>query len=86
MGYTVPARQVDYADADGHRKVDEYRQGVEDLENEGGQQEVEGAGSESRGPARKDQRSRKRNVAGNDSTGDAEDDGGHGEAEANNEE
>ena len=40
-GYTVPAQQADYADADGHRKVADYRQGVEDLEgkNEADQQE-----------------------------------------------
>ncbi len=31
--YTVSARQADYADADGHKKVGDYRKGVEDLEN-----------------------------------------------------
>ena len=31
--YTVSARQADYADAEGHRKVRDYRKGVEDLEN-----------------------------------------------------
>ena len=31
--YTVSARQADYADAEGHRKVSDYRKGVEDLEN-----------------------------------------------------
>ena len=36
--YTVSARQGDYADADGHRKVGDYRKGVEDLEK-GGQGE-----------------------------------------------
>ena len=30
--YTVSARQADYADADGHRKVGDYRKGLEDLE------------------------------------------------------
>ena len=30
--YTVSARQADYADADGHRKVGDYRKGVEDPE------------------------------------------------------
>ena len=30
--YTVSARQADYADADGHRKVGDFRKGVEDLE------------------------------------------------------
>ncbi len=29
--YTVSARQADYADADGHRKVGDYRKGIEDL-------------------------------------------------------
>ena len=36
--YTVSAREGDYADADGHRKVGDYRKGVEDLEK-GGQGE-----------------------------------------------
>ncbi len=30
--YTVSARQADYADADGHRKVGDFRKGVDDLE------------------------------------------------------
>ena len=33
--YTVSARQGDYADADGHKKVGDYRKGVEDLEKGG---------------------------------------------------
>ena len=36
--YTVSARQADYADAEGHRKVGDYRKGLEDLEG-GGQEE-----------------------------------------------
>ena len=36
--YTVSAREGEYADADGHRKVGDYRKGVEDLEK-GGQGE-----------------------------------------------
>ena len=32
--YTVSHRQVDYADADGHRKVDGYRRGIGDLESD----------------------------------------------------
>ena len=56
-GYTVPARQVDYGDADGQRKVSEYRQGVEQLENEGGREE--GPEGE-QAPQRKRQRSRRR--------------------------
>ena len=59
-GYTVPARQADYAEADGHRKVAEYRQGIEDLENEGegGQQEEKSQAEQ--GPSRKNQRSRRK--------------------------
>ena len=30
--YTVSDRQAGYADADGHKKVDDYRKGVEDIE------------------------------------------------------
>ena len=32
IAYTVSARQADYADADGHKKVGDYRKGVEDIE------------------------------------------------------
>ena len=32
-GYTVSARQVEYADADGHRKVDQFQKGVDDLKD-----------------------------------------------------
>ena len=35
--YTVSDKQADYADAEGHRKVGDYRKGVEDLEESGGQ-------------------------------------------------
>ena len=31
--YTVSAREGDYADADGHKKVDDYHKGVEEIEN-----------------------------------------------------
>ena len=37
----VSARQADYADADGHRKVGDYRKGVEDLENARREEEAE---------------------------------------------
>ena len=40
--YTVSARQADYADADGHRKVGDYRKGIEDLENAAQEGEAEG--------------------------------------------
>ena len=36
--YTVPARQVAYGDAEGDLKVEEFRRGVEDLKEDGGQQ------------------------------------------------
>ena len=39
--YTVSARQADYADADGHRKVGDYRKGVEDIENARREEEAE---------------------------------------------
>ena len=79
-GYTVPAQQADYADADGHRKVEDYRQGVEELENqgEGGRQEEKPETEQ--GPGRKDQRSRRKGASVNpaaDETGD----GGGQEAE-----
>ena len=33
--YTVPAREGVYADADGHKKVDDFHKGIEDLEQGG---------------------------------------------------
>ena len=39
--YTVSARQADYADADGHKKVGDYRKGVEDLEHARREEEAE---------------------------------------------
>ena len=33
--YTVSDRQADYADAEGHKKVGDFRKGVEDLERTG---------------------------------------------------
>ena len=38
--YTVSERQADYADADGHKKVDDYRKGVEDIENAAQEEEA----------------------------------------------
>ena len=61
-GYTVPARQVEYGNADGHRKVVDYRQGVQDLEEEGEQQEEPKAEP---GPERRRQRSRRRGTSAN---------------------
>ena len=73
-GYTVPARQADYADADGHRKVADYRKGIEDLEEEGKQKdEPEKEPEAEQGPGRRRQRSRRRgasaNPAGNETGG-----------------
>ncbi len=69
-GYTVSSQQADYADAEGHRKVEDYRQGVEDLENqnEGGQQEAKPKAEQS--PGRKDQRSRRKGGAANPAADD----------------
>ena len=39
--YTVSARQADYADADGHKKVGDHRKGVEDLEHARREEEAE---------------------------------------------
>ena len=84
-GYTVPARQVDYGDAEGHRKVSDYRQGVEDLEEEAKQEsEPENKPETKQAPQRKRQRSRRRaapdNATGNGGGGDEKVDGGAGEA------
>ena len=58
--YTVSARQADYADADGHRKVGDYRKGIEDLET--AKQEERAAEPD---PARRKQTSKRRpNAAG----------------------
>ena len=53
--YTVSARQADYADADGHRKVGDYRKGVEDIET--AKQEERAAEPD---PARRKQTSKRR--------------------------
>ena len=51
----VSARQADYADADGHRKVGDYRKGVEDIET--ARQEERAAEPD---PARRKQTSKRR--------------------------
>ena len=59
--YTVSARQADYADADGHRKVDDYRKGVEDIETA----RQEGRPEAEPDPERRKQTSKRRpNAAG----------------------
>ena len=58
--YTVSGRQADYADADGRRKVDDYRKGLEDIEKGGAQEEKPDAGQE---PERRKQTSRRRTAA-----------------------
>ena len=69
--YTVSARQADYADADGHRKVGDYRKGVDDIEKGRAQGE---AGEGKRGPdSRKQTGKRKADSAnaGEHETGEA---------------
>ncbi len=75
--YTVSARQADYADADGHRKVDDYRKGVEDIETA----RQEGRPEAEPDPERRKQTSKRRADAagaGRDGAGEAAD----GEEEA----
>ena len=66
--YTVSQRQADYGDAEGHKKVGEYRKGVEDLE-EDGDQEGERGEEAPQEPERRKQTS-KRREAGADARGD----------------
>ena len=69
--YTVSARQADYADADGHKKVGDYRKGVDDIEKGRAQEE---AGEGKRGPdSRKQTGKRKADSAnaGEHETGEA---------------
>ena len=56
--YTVPAPQIAYGDAEGDLKVEEFRRGVEDLENDGQEEKKEAQ----REPERRRRRSR-RNAA-----------------------
>ena len=44
--YTVSGRQADYADADGHRKVGDFRKGVEEIEQNEGQEKKQAAEKE----------------------------------------
>ena len=67
----MSARQADYADADGHRKVGDYRKGVDDIEKGRAQEE---AGEGKRGPdSRKQTGKRKADSAnaGEHETGEA---------------
>ena len=69
--YTVSARQADYADADGHRKVGDYRKGIEDLESGRAQEEEGEAGQD---PERRKQSGRRKAAAadaGEDEAGKA---------------
>ncbi len=67
--YTVSAREGDYADADGHRKVDDFRRGVEDIENGGtGEPETE---EEPERRKQKSKRRHRRKDAGNEASADA---------------
>ena len=69
--YTVSASEGAYADADGHRKVGDYRKGVEDIE-EGGQGEPKAEED----PERRRQKSKRRRGAADagSETEDADDD------------
>ena len=61
--YTVSARQVAYGDAEGDLKVEEFRRGVEDLKEDGGQQkerETEKKPDAEPGPERRSRRSRRK--------------------------
>ena len=69
--YTVSARQADYGDADGHRKVGDYRKGVEDLESGRAQEEEGEAGQD---PERRKQAGKRKAAAadaGEDEAGKA---------------
>ena len=69
--YTVSARQADSADADGHRKVGDYRRGVDDIEKGRAQEE---AGEGKRGPDPGKQTGKRKADsanAGEDETGEA---------------
>ena len=84
-GYTVPARQVEYGNADGHKKVDGYRKGVEDLEEEAKQEnQAENEPEAEQAPQRRKQRSRRRTASENAAateTGEADVRDGEDEAE-----
>ena len=70
--YTVSARQADYADADGHRKVGDYRKGIEDLETAKQEDQRESE----RDPERRKRTSKRRADAagaGGDGAGEAAD-------------
>ena len=57
--YTVPAPQIAYGDAEGDLKVEEFRRGVGDLENDGQEEKKEAQ----REPERRRRRSRRRAAA-----------------------
>ena len=67
--YTVSARQADYAAADGHRKVGDYRKGLEDLENAG--QEERAAEQDPKGGKQTGRRRAAAADAGEDEAGKA---------------
>ncbi len=53
--YTMSNRQADYADADGHRKVGNYRRRVEDIENAAREEEGEQTEEPMKAPAEADE-------------------------------
>ena len=73
--YTVSARQVAYGDAEGDLKVEEFRRGVEDLKEDGGQQkerETEKKPDAGPGPERRSRRSRRKAAADAGETGEVQ--------------
>ena len=69
--YTVSDREGDYADADGHKKVGDYRKGIEDLEQGG-----TGEPQDEEEADRRTQKSKRDRLAENDDKERADDDGG----------
>ena len=76
--YTVSAREGDYADADGHKKVDEYHKGVEDLE-QGGTGEPKAEEDPERRKKKSKRRRRRKDAGSEASSDDGNDSGSEGE-------
>ena len=69
--YTVSARQADYDDADGHRKLGDYRRGIDDIEK-GRAQEEAGEGKPGPDPGKQAGKRKADSAhAGEDETGEA---------------
>ncbi len=59
--YTVSAPQIAYGDAEGDLKLEKFRRGVEDLEEDGGKQQQKP--DDKQGPERRKRKSRRRQAA-----------------------